>query len=319
MPDPLWSARASLRHRVRARLHRYNPAMLDRIDHLVVPVPDLAAAAAAYERLGLTLTPLTEHQGMGTANRAAFIGTGAASFTYIELLGITDRQLVAGGSRAHYLEAADRGGALSSIALGTRDIAGLVDRFAAAGLNSDVREVHASDGRRIAETAVVDTAGALPFAVTLLQYPETWEARYERSRAAGRFVHTFPLKRLDHLAAVAPDIDAATGFWTDTLGVRVVGEIRTPGMIIRQLQVGDAIFELLGPDGPESRMAGRPASLASMAAWEVSGSLDDAVALARERGFTVSEPEPGVIPGTRRASIPAPELAGLGMQLLEYV
>jgi catechol 2,3-dioxygenase-like lactoylglutathione lyase family enzyme len=293
--------------------------MLDRIDHLIVPVPDLATAAAAYERLGLTLTPLTEHQGMGTANRAAFIGTGAANFAYIELLGISDRALVAGGSRAQYVEAADRGGALSSIAFGTNDTSGLVDRFTAAGISSDVREIHASDGRKIANAAVVDTTGALPFAVTLLQYPESWEARYERSVAAGRFEHTFPLKRLDHLAAVAPDIEAATDFWTGTLGVSVAGEIRAPGMIIRQLQVGDAIVELLGPDGPGSRMAGRPAALASMAAWEVSGSLDDAVALARGRGFTVSEPEPGVIPGTRRASIPAGELAGLGMQLLEYV
>ena len=282
--------------------------MLDRIDHLVVPVPDLPAAAAAYERLGLTLTPLTVHQGMGTANRAAFIGTGAANFTYIELLGVTDAALVGGGSRAHYLEAVERGGALS-----------FIDRFAKAGLNSDLREVHAGDGRKLADTAIVDTKDALPFAVTLLHYPETWEARYERSVAAGRFAHTFPLKRLDHLAAVAPDIEAATEFWTGTLGVRLAGEIRAPGMIIRQLQVGDATFELLGPDGPGSRMAGRPASLASMAAWEVDGSLDAAVALARERGFTASDPEPGVIPRTRRASIPAGELAGLGMQLLEYV
>ncbi len=293
--------------------------MLDRIDHLVVPVPDLPAAAAAYERLGLTLTPLTVHQGMGTANRAAFIGTGAANFTYIELLGVTDAALVGGGSRAHYLEAVERGGALSSIAFGTVDIPELIDRFAKAGLNSDLREVHAGDGRKLADTAIVDTKDALPFAVTLLHYPETWEARYERSVAAGRFAHTFPLKRLDHLAAVAPDIEAATEFWTGTLGVRLAGEIRAPGMIIRQLQVGDATFELLGPDGPGSRMAGRPASLASMAAWEVDGSLDAAVALARERGFTASDPEPGVIPRTRRASIPAGELAGLGMQLLEYV
>jgi hypothetical protein len=56
-----------------------------------------------------------------------------------------------------------------------------------------------------------------------------------------------------------------------------------------------------------------------MAAWEVEGPLDDAVGLARERGFTVSDPEAGVIPGTRRASIPAGELGGVGMQLLEYV
>lgn len=293
--------------------------MLDRIDHLVVPVPDLAAAATAYERLGLVLTPLTEHQGMGTANRAAFIGTSAANFTYIELLGITDRALLEGSSRAHYLQAADAGGALSSIAFGTAGLSALVDRFAAAGMSSDIREVHAADGRKIGDAAVVDGAGALSFAVTVLQYPETWQDRYDRSVAAGRFAHEFPVKRLDHLAAIAPDIEAATAFWTGTLGVSLVGEIRTPGMIIRQLQVGDAIFELLGPDGPDSRMAGRPASLASMAAWEVEGSLDNAVDLARGRGFTVSDPEPGVIPGTRRASIPAGELAGLGMQLLEYV
>ena len=55
-----------------------------------------------------------------------------------------------------------------------------------------------------------------------------------------------------------------------------------------------------------------------MVAWEVA-SLDDAVSLARERGFTVPDPNPGILPGTRVATIPATELAGVGMQLLEYV
>ncbi|HML97780.1 MAG TPA: VOC family protein [Tepidiformaceae bacterium] len=293
--------------------------MLDRIDHLVVPVPDLATAAGAYERLGLRLTPRTGHAGMGTANRAAFIGSSAANYTYIELLEVTDRSVVAAGSRAHYLHAVDAGGGLASVAFGSNDMAGAVSRLAASGLAVDRRDVHAGDGRKLAETAVADTRGALPFPLTFLSYPETWEARYGRSLATGRFAHTFPLKRLDHLAAVAPDIEATTAFWRDTLGVSVAGEIRAPGMIIRQLQVGDAILELLGPDGPGSRMAGRPAALASMAAWEVEGSLDEAVRLARERGFTLPDPEPGVIPGTRRTSIPAGELGGLGMQLIAYV
>ena len=293
--------------------------MLDRIDHLVVPVPDLESAAAAYERLGLLLTPETAHQGMGTANRAAFIGSSAADFSYIELLGITDRALLAGGPREHYLRAAEAGGALASVAFGASGLAGLVANLRTAGMTADVREVHASDGRKIADTAILASSGPLPFAATLLQYPETWQARFDRSLGAGRFAHTFPLKRLDHLALIAPDIEAATALWTGPLGLRVAGEIRAPGMIIRQLQAGDAILELLGPDGPESRMAGRPPGLASMAAWEVHGSLDEAVHLARSRGFTISEPEAGAIPGTRRASIPAVELGGLGMQLLEYV
>ena len=37
-----------------------------------------------------------------------------------------------------------------------------------------------------------------------------------------------PLKRLDHLAAMAPNLEDATSFWTDVLGVPVHGEVRTP-------------------------------------------------------------------------------------------
>jgi hypothetical protein len=89
-------------------------------------------------------------------------------------------------------------------------------------------------------------------------------------------------------------------------------------MIIRQLKIGDAILELLGPESPESPLASRPPGLASMVAWEVAD-LDAAVTLARDRGFTPSDPAPGILPRTRVATIPAPELAGVGMQLLEYV
>ena len=89
-------------------------------------------------------------------------------------------------------------------------------------------------------------------------------------------------------------------------------------MIIRQLKIGDAMLELLGPASPDSPMASRPAGQASMCAWEVPD-LDEAVALARERGFTPSTPNTGVLPGTRVATIPGGELAGVGMQLLQYV
>lgn len=292
--------------------------MLTRIDHLVVPVPDLDAAAAAYERLGLTLTPRTDHAGMGTANRAAFVGSSAENFCYVELLGITDRDVVVGGARAHYLEKADAGGGVASLAFGVDEIGATAGLFAGRGMACEVTEVHATDGRKVADAAVVATKDVVPFGIALLQYPESWEARYERSVGTGRFAHRFPLKRLDHLAAVSTAVDADTALW-ESLGAKLVGEIRTPGMVIRQLKIGDAILELLAADGPESRMAGRPAALASMAAWEVAGPLTDAVGLARERGFTVTDVEVGVIPGTRRATIAGSELAGVGMQLIEYV
>lgn len=293
--------------------------MLERIDHLVCVVPDLAAAAAQYERLGFVLTPEAQHSETGASNRALFAGTSAASASYLELLAVPDAERARASGREHYIEASERGGGAVALAFGVADVRAEAARLSAAGYPATVSAVHRTDGSKVCDLAQVDVRGALPFAITVIQYPETWEARYQRSLQAGRFGHSFPLKRLDHLAAITPNLEAAREFWTEALGVPVFGEIRTPQMIILQMKVGDAIFELLGPARPEIPMAGRPASLASMAAWEVDGPLEEAVALARERGFTCSDPETGVIPGTRRASIPAGELGGVGMQLLEYV
>jgi catechol 2,3-dioxygenase-like lactoylglutathione lyase family enzyme len=293
--------------------------MLERIDHLICVTPDLAAATAAHERLGLVFTLEERHAQTGAANRACFVGNSADSACYLELLSVFDAEAAKASGRSHYVEATERGGGVAGLGFGVTDVVQTAARLEAAGLPSPVLSIERPDGSKVCDVAWVETGTALPFRISVIEYPETWDARYERSKAAGRFDHTFPLKRLDHLAAVAPDLEAATRYWGETLGVPVFGEIRAPQLIIRQLKIGDAILELLGPAGPDSPMASRPASLASMAAWEVSGSLDDAVALARQRGFTVSDAEAGVIPGTRRASIPAGELGGIGMQLLEYV
>lgn len=55
------------------------------IDHLLVGVRDLAAAAASWQRLGFTTTPLGRHVGWTTANVCVMLETG-----YIELLGMLD-------------------------------------------------------------------------------------------------------------------------------------------------------------------------------------------------------------------------------------
>lgn len=293
--------------------------MLERIDHLICVVPEMASVASAYERLGIALTPETRYDAIGVANRAMFVGGNPGNFTYLELLEVIDPAAATAHGRATYVEAAKQGGGAVGVVFGVTEIGGAAAAVTSAGFQAPVETVHRGDGSKVLDTATVDTAGRVPFRVSLAQYPEPWDERFERSQEAGRFGHSFPLKRLDHLAAIAPDLEAATAFWGDVLGVPVYGEITTPQLIIRQLKIGDAILELLGPATPESPMASRPASLASMAAWEVSGSLDEAVALARSRGFTPTDPEAGVIPGTRRSTIPAGELGGVGMQLLEYV
>jgi len=293
--------------------------MIDRIDHIVCVTPHLTAASAAYQRLGLVLTPETRNAGTGVANRALFVGNSPGDFCYLELLTVFEAQRARATGRTGYVEAMSRGGGATGLVFGVEDLAAVSARLEARGYPAPVESVHRDDGAKVIDIAVVQTRGAVPFRVSVAQYPETWTARYERSQAAGRFAHTFPLKRLDHLAAVAPDLEAATRFWAEVFEVPVHGEIRTESLVIRQLKIGDAILELLGPAAPSSPIASRPAGLASVAAWEVAGALDDAVALARDRGFTCPDPEPGVIPGTRRTTIPATELGGIAMQLLEYV
>jgi catechol 2,3-dioxygenase-like lactoylglutathione lyase family enzyme len=291
--------------------------LIDGIDHIVVPVADLEAAAAAFTRLGLNLTPALRHAGQGTENRAFFVGDGTNDF-YVELLGIHDREAAQSAGRALYVESLDRGGGLARIMLRTSDIHGAVAELGTKGVATAVQEVRAEDGRKICDVAPIEGVPGLVANLGLVQYPETVAEGHARRAAAGRFDHRFSLKRLDHLAAFAADLDGSTGRWADLLSVPLHGEVTTPVILIRQLKMGDAIFELLGPSRPDSPAAGRPPGVASMCAFEVSD-LAAAVTLARERGFTVSEPGPGALPGTRTATIAAGELAGLALQLLEYV
>src|SRR5439155_771331 len=92
--------------------------------------------------------------------------------------------------------------------------------------------------------------------------------------------------------------EAATSFWTGSLGVPVAGEVRTPVMLIRQMRVGDAMLELLGPATPDSPVASRPPGQVSMAAFEVPD-IAAAVTHARAAGVVVPAPPPkGPTPGS---------------------
>jgi len=290
--------------------------LIDRIDHVVLPVLDLAAASEPFERLGLKLTPPARHRGQGTENRAFFAGSGRSQF-YVELLAVHDEREAEAAGRTEYLEAARRGSSLNRVVFGTSDLAKVQAGLRQAGMESAPYAVVNDSGETVCEV--------LPFGAELLgvraaaiQYEGDLDARFERRRANGLLDHDFPLKRLDHLAALAPDLEATERGWTQILGVPVHGEIRGRGIVIRQMKVGDAILELLAPEAADSPMRQRPPGLSSMCAFEVPN-LDESVKLARERGFTPSEPAMGILPGTRTATIPGAELSGMGLQLLEYV
>ena len=108
--------------------------MLQGIDHLVIAVRSVEAAAEILERdLGLAVTGGGRHEAMGTHNRLAFLGD-----TYVELIGVFDAALVrsstsfaVGNAALAHLET--RGEGLATYALATDDVARDVGRLRAAG------------------------------------------------------------------------------------------------------------------------------------------------------------------------------------------
>lgn len=292
--------------------------LVERIDHVVLPVLDLAAASEPFERLGLKLTPVSRHRGQGTENRVFFVGAGPNQF-YVELLSVYDAPAAEAAGRGDYLRAAEQGAALNRIVFGTADLVAAQAHLEAMGIGSDPSDVTNEAGEKICTVLPLGAnQDVLGVRAALIQYEGDLTARFERRRANGLLDHGFPLMRLDHLAALAPDLEVTTQAWADALGVPVQGEIRGRGIIIRQMKVGDAIVELLSPEAADSPMRQRPPGLSSMCAFEVPD-LDAAVALAKERGFTPSDPAVGILPGTRVATIPGGQLSGMGMQLLQRV
>jgi catechol 2,3-dioxygenase-like lactoylglutathione lyase family enzyme len=252
------------------------------INTLDLAANDPTATAAAYERLGLRLTPNT----LAGGSHSFRVGRGSGAVTAL-------------------LRPGDNAG-LSAVALRVTDLHDTLRSLASHGIAARSEPLPSGRGEQ-ARLPLSTQAGA---DLILVQS--------DRPAAADPPAHAFPLKRLDHLAAVAHDLDATTRFWVDVLGVPVTGEVLTPAMVIRQLAIGDAIMELLGPTTPDGHIHRRPPGLVSMAAWEVED-LAAAVAQARAAGFTVPDPATGILPGTRTAIIPAAELGGTAMQLLEYV
>src|SRR5260370_15674028 len=105
--------------------------------HIGIVVPDLDAAAAAYERLGFRLTPVQQQAGplapdgpvvrWGSANRCAMLEAG-----YLEIIGIVDPALY-DNELGRFLA---RYHGIHIVALGVADAASQVPRLREAGLTT---------------------------------------------------------------------------------------------------------------------------------------------------------------------------------------
>jgi catechol 2,3-dioxygenase-like lactoylglutathione lyase family enzyme len=185
--------------------------LYDAIDCVCLAAPDLEAACRPYERLGLRLSPA--HEG----RRSLHVGGGTNLFTvhFLAEGGI-------GGPAARPLgRAVAAGRALFAVGLRAPDLALAVRELTGKGVSV------VSFRDRGAEAAWLPLHGRAGTDLVLVRHGGTPQERDAGTQVEGLLDHSFPLKRLDHLAVVTHDLEAKTAFWSDVLGVPVAGEVVT--------------------------------------------------------------------------------------------
>lgn len=159
------------------------------LDHAAVMVADLEAAGAAYERLGFSLTPLSQHSGAlspggkvekwGVANRCIMLRRG-----YLELMGVVDPALYDN----HVPDFLARYEGIHILAFGCEDAAVTADALAAAGFGATgvhalSRALDTPEGERLAKFNLVrlppdDMPEGRVLAIEHLTPEYLWQKRY---------------------------------------------------------------------------------------------------------------------------------------------
>jgi catechol 2,3-dioxygenase-like lactoylglutathione lyase family enzyme len=280
------------------------------IDRAILPVSDMAAACAPFERLGLIVSPERQPKGRGIRVRAVPIG-GPDNLFEVHFVSSSDE---GGPGWDAFASAADKG--LSTIVLRVTDFQATLAALGNHGITpEETQTVVNADGSKRSELAVLPEMPDAGIRIRLIQHYQSGAEIF--AEHTGGKQHATPLKRLDHLVAVAPDLERACTFWDEVLGIPTVGEVISPTVVARQLRIGDAMLELLGPATPDSPIRQRPPGLISVFSVEVPN-LDATIAHAEAAGFTVADRRIGALPGTIVATIPAAQTSGVNVQLLQY-
>ena len=148
------------------------------------------------------------------------------------------------------------------------------------------------------------------------------------------------IERLDHIVLAVQQLQEAAADWARVLGLQAGASHQPDGshLQLARLPLGesdaqDAFLELVADLGGEpalSEAEGRSPSRSRRVARFIAdrgegmfsislevADLDAAVAELRAKQLPVSDPEPGVWPGTRLARIPRASAHGVAVQLIE--
>jgi len=255
------------------------------IDHAIIGVRSLAAARAAFERLGFTAAPLGNHVGKATANHCIMFAD-----SYLELLGINEPEHSDTLGLGAFLEA--RGEGLVKIALGTPD----ADAARAAIEARGFRPTGPDDLARPLE----DPPGAMVRFRNLQIPPEetgglgTFLCGHRTPalmRPAGSMDHANGARNLAAAAAVADDVDAVAGPWARLLGRPPAGGALDTGRGLVHLAAPESAAESAGPFGPlPDPLPARPFWLGLRIEVASTGAV---LRLLRENGVAPASEAPG--------------------------
>lgn len=131
----------------------------------------------------------------------------------------------------------------------------------------------------------------------------------------------FTAKGLDHVVISTADLDATAMRWASTLDLQVAETLQPEGSHFRlaKLPAGNAFIELLEPLTEDHRVA-KSIAERGPGMLSVAIEVDDLAAAVRDlraKGATVSDPEPGIWPGTRVARINKSATNGVSIQLIQ--
>jgi catechol 2,3-dioxygenase-like lactoylglutathione lyase family enzyme len=213
--------------------------MLHGIDHLVITVPDLAAAIKTYRDLGFTVVAGGRHTGIGTHN--ALIAFRDSS--YLELVGFYEPR-----PDHRWWAPLQKGGGLVDFCLQTDDLAGDAAVLRGAGVDmSDLEPRHRMrpDGVEVRWVCALARGlhrGVAPFVLA--------EETGRDERVPGQRTHANGVTGIGRVTVAVHDLAAVRGWYEKALGPPgqnvACPELGATGA---RFTVGPHTFDFLAPTG----------------------------------------------------------------------
>jgi len=288
--------------------------VLKRIDHVMVLVRDVGRAFATYtERLGFPVSWPPERQ-EGWENAAVWLGSAS-----LELLSPLAES---GSAEATFLARAleERGEGVFMVAFDPGDIESTVAGLRERGVTvtepvAGTAGSGAGGRRRSYRTAFISSQFTPGINSFICQYDPPFKPM---DGGAG----ALKIKKLDHVVIATEDLADAAAKWERNLGLKVTERVSRPlgsGFEVARLPVGDAFIELVQPVEETGRFAEQFRERGE-GFFSISVEVDDldaARGYLQAKGARVSEPEPGIWPGSRVARVSRSSAHGVSLQLIE--